>query len=74
MCWRGSGPPRSIVEVTSIEVADATAAVLRDQATRAGLTLDAYLRRLALLDSLAQHTAVIDEQYYIDAENERLAG
>lgn len=74
MSWRGPGPPRNIAGVTSIEVADATAAVLRDQATRAGLTLDAYLRRLALLDSLAQHSAVLDEQYYVDAENERLAG
>lgn len=55
-------------------MADATAAVLRDQAARAGLTVDAYIQRLALLDSLAQHTSVLDEQYYADADAERLAG
>lgn len=59
--------------MTSIEVADATAAVLHDQARRAGLTVDAYIQRLALLDSLAQHAAVLDEQFYADAEAERLA-
>ena len=59
--------------MTSIEVAEATAAVVHDQARRSGLSPDEYIQRLALLDSLAQHGAVIDERYYLDAEAERLA-
>ena len=56
----------------SVEVAEGTAAVVLDQARRAGLSVDEYIRRL-LLDSLAQHASVIDERYYLDAEAERLA-
>lgn len=60
--------------MTSIEVADATAAVLREQAARAGLSLDAFLRRLALIESARRHAHVLDESFYADAEAERLAG
>ena len=59
--------------MTSIEIADSTAAALHGQARRAGLSLDAYLQRLALLDLLAQHSTSLDEQFYLDAEAERLA-
>ena len=60
--------------MTSIEVADATAALLRSQAARAGVSVDAYIRRLALLESVRRHADVLDEQFYADAEAERLAG
>lgn len=60
--------------MTSIEVADATAAVVRAQADRAGLSVDAYIRRLALVESTRQHASVLDEGFYEDAEAERLAG
>lgn len=63
-----------MASMTSIEVADATAAVLREQAARAGLSLDAFLRRLALVESTRQHARVLDESFYADAEAERLAG
>lgn len=60
--------------MTSIEVAEATAAALRAQAARAGVTLDVYLRRLAVFESVRLHNEVLGEQYYEDAEAERLAG
>lgn len=60
--------------MTSIEVAETTAAVVRDQAARAGLSIDAYIRRLALVESVRLHAAVLDESFYADAEAERLAG
>lgn len=59
--------------MTSIEVADATAAVVRDQAARAGLSVDAYIRRLALIESARQHASVLDASFYEAAEAERLA-
>ena len=59
--------------MTSIEVGNATAAVVREQAAREGLSVDAYIRRLALAESMRQHTAVLDEAFYADAEAERLA-
>ena len=60
--------------VTSIEVADVTAAVVRAQAARAGLSVDAYIWRLALIESARQHARVLDEDFYAAAEAERLAG
>jgi hypothetical protein len=60
--------------MTSIEVADATAAFLRSQAARAGVSVDAYIRRLAVVESLQRHDEVLDEQFYADADAERLAG
>lgn len=60
--------------MTSIEVADTTAAVVCAQAARAGLSVDAYIRRLAVADSVRLHAAVLDESFYADAEAERLAG
>jgi hypothetical protein len=60
--------------VTSIEVSDATAAVVRTQAARAGVSVDAYLWRLALIESVRQHARVLDEGFYAAAEAERLAG
>ena len=59
--------------MTSIEVADATAAVLRSQAAKAGVSVDAYILRLAVIESVHQHAEVLDEQFYADAEAERLA-
>lgn len=59
--------------MTSIEVADTTAAVVRAQAARAGLSVDAYIRRLALAESVRLHAVVLDEVFYLDAEAERLA-
>ena len=59
--------------MTSIEVADATATVLRQEAARAGLSIDAYIRRLAAMESARQHAAVLDEDFYAEAEAERLA-
>jgi hypothetical protein len=60
--------------MTSIEVAETTAAVVRDQAARAGLSIDAYILRLAVMESARQHAAMLDEAFYADAEAERLAG
>ncbi|MDQ2707640.1 MAG: hypothetical protein M3Z25_08395 [Actinomycetota bacterium] len=62
--------------MTSIEVAETTAAVVRDQAARVGLSIDAYIGRLALVESVRLHAAVLDESFYADAdaEAERLAG
>ena len=59
--------------MTSIEVADATAAVLRSQAAKAGVSVDSYILRLAVIESVHQHAEVLDEQFYADAEAERLA-
>jgi hypothetical protein len=59
--------------MTSLEVADTTASLLRAQAARAGLSIDAYIRRLALVESVRLHTAVLDEAFYADAEAERFA-
>ena len=59
--------------MTSIEVSDATAAVVRTQAARAGVSVDAYLGRLALIESARQHARVLDEGFYAAAEAERLA-
>ena len=64
----------TLASMASIEVADVTAAVVRDQAARAGLSVDAYIRRLALVESARQHASVLDEGFYEDAEAERLAG
>lgn len=60
--------------MTSIEVADATAAALRSQAARAGISLEAYVRRLAVFDSVRLHNEVLGETYHEDAEAERLSG
>jgi len=60
--------------MTSIEVTDATAAVVCDQAARAGVSVDAYIWRLALMESARQHASVLNESFYADAEAERLAG
>jgi hypothetical protein len=46
--------------------------VVRDQAARAGLSIDAYILRLAVMESARQHAAMLDEAFY--AEAERLAG
>jgi len=59
--------------VTSIEVSDATATVVRTQAARAGVSVDAYLWRLALIESVRQHARVLGEDFYAAAEAERLA-
>lgn len=63
---------RKIGFMSSIEVADTTAAVLREQAARAGVSVDAYIRRLALIESARQHATVLDEGFYEAAEAERL--
>lgn len=68
-----TGSPQYTGLVTSIEVTAATAAVVRDQAARAGVSVDAYIRRLALLESVRQHAGVLDEGFYQAAEAERLA-
>lgn len=60
--------------MSSIEVAETTAAVVREQAARAGLSVDAYIRRLALVESARQHASVLDQGFYEAAEAERLAG
>lgn len=60
--------------MTSIEVADTTASMVREQAHRAGLSVDAYILRLAVMDSACRHAQVLDETFYADAEAERLAG
>jgi hypothetical protein len=62
--------------MTSIEVADATVALLRSQAAKAGVSVDAYIRHLALVESVRRHADVLDEKFYADAdaEAERLAG
>lgn len=60
--------------MTSIEVADATASVVREQAGRAGLSVDAYILRLAVMESARQSAGMLDENFYADAEAERLAG
>ena len=58
--------------MTSIEVADSTAMALQAQARRAGISLDAYVRRLAVADSVRLHHDLLGEQYHEDAEAERL--
>lgn len=60
--------------MTSIEVADATAAVVRAEAARAGLSVDAYILRLAVMESARRSAEMLDERFYADAEAERLAG
>lgn len=60
--------------MTSIEVQDTTASVVRAQAARAGLSVDAYILRLAVMESARQHAEVLGESFYADAEAERLAG
>src|SRR5262249_37760052 len=70
---RGNAVTRYGCAMTSIEVTDATAAVVRDQAARAGVSVDAYIWRLALIESARQHGSVLDEAFYADAEAERLA-
>lgn len=59
--------------MTSIEVAETTAAAVREQAARAGLSIDAYIRRLVLAESARQHASMLDEGFYQAAEAERLA-
>lgn len=60
-----------MVAMTSIEVADATAVALHAQAARVGVTLDAYVRRLAVFDSMRLHEDVLGEEYFEAAEAER---
>jgi len=60
--------------MTGIEIADATAAVLRSQAAKAGVSVDTYILRLAVIESVHRHAQVLDEQFYAHAEAERLAG
>ncbi len=60
--------------MTSIEVGEATAAAVREQAARAGLTVDAYILRLAVMESARQSARTLGEEFYADAEAERLAG
>ena len=43
--------------MTSIELGESTAAALQSAAERAGLSVDAYVRRLQLQDSLRQHAS-----------------
>lgn len=63
----------TLARMTSIEVADATAALLRSQAARAGVSVDAYIRSLAVVESVHRHAEVLGDQFYADAEAERLA-
>ena len=71
-CSPGWAPPYG-GRVASIELTDATAAVVRTQAARVGVSVDAYIRRLALIESVRQHARVLGEDFYADAEAERLA-
>jgi hypothetical protein len=60
--------------MTSLEVAAGTAAILRSQAAKAGVSVDAYILRLAVIESVHQHAEALGEAFYADAEAERLAG
>lgn len=59
--------------MTRLHVADTTAAAVRDQAAAAGLSVDAYILRLAVMESARQSARMLDETFYADAEAERLA-
>lgn len=59
--------------MTAIEVTESTASVLREQAARAGLSVDGYVLRLAVMESARQSAEVLDEAFWADAEAERLA-
>lgn len=59
--------------MATIEVSDAAAAGLRDQAARAGVSVERHILRLAVMDSARESSQMLDETFYADAEAERLA-
>lgn len=58
--------------MSRLDVSDSTADIVRVLAGLAGVSVDAYVRRLVVAESARLHAAVLNEAFYAAAETERL--